>query len=108
MTPELKELVLRIGGREMTEQERRGMFTKLTGGIATNSTSAYLVFCAGLDLQQARIAELKQQRDELLAATHAADDLIQNWRVTGREPPYHHWLTIQDVMQAAIAKVEGS
>lgn len=63
---------------ELREQERRGIFTKLTGHVATMAMFAYSSFCAAWDYQQAKIAEqaavVKDLTVKLIALTICNDN----------------------------------
>lgn len=53
------------------------------------------------------ITPLREQNRELVEAAKMADHLIQQWRETGREPAYHQWIALRDVIQAALKHAEG-
>jgi len=42
---------------------------------------------------------------EATSALRDVDHVITQWRESGREPAYGQWLTIQDVVRAALANV---
>lgn len=45
---------------------------------------------------------------QAIEALRDVDSVVQQWRESGREPAYGQWLNVQDVVRAALARMQAN